>query len=173
MVVFLVSACTLKAGLRFPSRALRGEERRLVVEALELWRQWGQFPKMRQSLALMLQQDRLRAMALEPSAGSRERSAYGYSDEHGRILLNPSLCFLSLKYRGTLDMGDRVATLSTMIHEGQHHLQQASEEFAYRGEWMAIRSLRDWATSQGRAELAQELRLWEVQMPRRMADYAW
>lgn len=167
LAIFAMSMLTWREGQRFQSRSLSAAERVVVESALDLWQQWGEESTSLRRMRQLIQRDRIRAMALGVNARAEERSAFGYCDEHGRILLNPELCFLYWRSLGRLDEADRVATLATLLHEG-HHLQAGSDEaMAYAYEARCLNRLVSWSKRRSEPKLHQELRLWESQIGKR------
>ena len=167
LAIFAMSMLTWREGQRFQSRALSAAERVVVESALDLWQQWGEEATSLRRVRQLFQSNRLRALELSGNARPQERSAFGYCDEHGRILLNPELCFLYWRSLGSLNEADRVATLATLLHEG-HHLQAGSDEAAaYEYEARCLKQLIRWSKRRSVPQLVQELRLWESQIGKR------
>lgn len=134
---------TTREGLRFVSRPLHADEERVVQAALNAWDQLtdGRARKTTGRLREMAHTRKLRAMHGDSFARSRERSTFGYTDERGRMLLNPRLCFGSLSIRGSGEVyaHDLVVTLSTLVHEEEHYTRNVGEREAYRAEWQFLR----------------------------------
>ena len=130
-------------GMRFQSRELTPEEHAVVTRALDYWAQ-SKVESSRVSLMRKnLEAGKIRAMDEDSFFRARERSTFGYTDEHGRILLNPKLCFPGLRYLGELSPTrssmDEVRTLATLYHEHLHLYDRVSEEEACRKEWSFTR----------------------------------
>ena len=172
MTVLAASMLTWREGRRFGSRALVPSEERVVRAAIELLATQPGGANARSILTPMLTQHRVRAMDRFTFARAEERNAFGYTDERGRILLNPHLCFayqrtLSPRLLKGIADADLVATLATLHHEIHHLLEGASEESAYEDEWRFVHRLRGWCDTQHRPALAGELLDWEQHlMPR-------
>lgn len=169
--IFAASMMTWREGRRFASRPFRPQELRLVAQALALGERAQQDRSTLQTLADMLSHQSLRAMDLGNGARCEERSAFGYTDEFGRILINPKLCFLYLESTGQENPADLVATLATLIHESQHLLLRASEEQAYQAERASIQRFQLWAVQQGQSRWAEESSLWVSQLEVRARRY--
>lgn len=170
-LVFACSMLTLREGRRFRSRELQAEERTVVSSALDFWGSHGGDPGHVSLLRTLLHQQKIRAMDRETFARAEERNAFGYTDERGRILLNPNLCFayqrtLAPRLCGVVHEGDLVATLATLYHEMRHLLERASEAQAYEAEWRFVRTLRV-----GDPAVMRQLQSWEQQMPVRVARH--
>ena len=171
MLVLLASMLTWREGRRFASRPLADSEERVVLAAI----QWQDACSRRQ-LADMLQQGRIRAMDRFTFARAEERNAFGYTDEHGRILLNPHLCFayqrtLAPRLTPGIAGGDLVATLATLHHELNHLTEGSSEALAYEEEWRFVCRLGHRCSLNGRADLATEWLEWRQNLPSRVSRY--
>lgn len=179
MVVFVASMLTLREGLRFVSRPLDATERRIVGRALEIWASLGTEEDLRASTRLrdLLSRDLIRAMDRASFERREERITLGYTDERGRILLNPSICFgsyhtLGPALGGGIQDGDVVRTLSTLYHEDLHREHGAPEAAAYESEWRFLGRVRvHLEGSAPRTRLLVELRDWESDMPGRVEAY--
>jgi hypothetical protein len=172
MLVFSASMLTLHEGRRFVSRRLTAQEIRIVQASLALWE--GALQKQDVArLRTMLAANDLLAMDSLTFARPEERGTFGYSDEHGRILLNPNLCFANHRMAGerTAGMDDEVATMCTLYHETRHLLHGATEAVAYEDEWQFARCARRWACRRGMSGLAGDLAEWEMEMPGRIRLY--
>lgn len=101
---------------------------------------------------------------------AQERATFGYTSEHGRILLNPWVCFGQQQMSGSFEPSeaDVVATLATLYHETHHLRHGATEEVAYEAEWRLVRRGREWALGEGRQTLAAAFADWEEEMPSRI-----
>lgn len=179
MVVFVASMLTLREGLRFVSRPLDETERRIVSRSLEVWAGFGT-PEDLQAVARLrklLSRDLIRAMDRQSFARRQERITIGYTDERGRILLNPSICFgsyhtLGPALGGGIQGGDVVRTLSTLYHEDLHRETAAPEALAYQSEWRFLRRWRAHLEATApRDPLLRELCDWESDMPGRVEAY--
>ncbi|MEW6284354.1 MAG: hypothetical protein AB1758_37410, partial [Candidatus Eremiobacterota bacterium] len=114
----------------------------------------------------LLGQGKLRAMNDPTFQRPRERCTFGYTDERGRVLLNPRLCFASLTAFGREGAPcDVVVTLSTLVHEHEHVARHASEEQALEAEWRFLRR----AVGQPH-RLRAELASWEGEMDARVEE---
>jgi hypothetical protein len=120
-----------------------------------------------------MRSNRLFAMSTLSFDRVEERSTFGYTDERGRILLNPNLCFGNQRLSGSAkpDSGDVVATMCTLYHESRHLLYKATEASAYEDEWLFVRRSIVWAGRSRQPELARELTLWSEEMPCRIQLY--
>lgn len=172
MLIFVASMLTLREGRRFLSRPLTASEERVVLAALKLCAlQEGRAHPL---LLEMLRDQRIRAMDRMTFARPEERSAFGYTDERGRILLNPNLCFTSEQVlaprllHGVAD-SDLVATLATLQHELRHLVSGASETLAYEQEWRYVCRTRSWCARHQRTGLSLELLDWERHLPARVS----
>lgn len=171
MLVFGASMLTLREGRRFLSRPLTESEERVVSAALELYKQ--QEGREHPLLLSMLKSRRIRAMDKMTFARPEERSAFGYTDERKRILLNPNLCFtcqqmLSPRLSTGVADSDLVATLATLQHEVRHLVSGASELLAYEDEWRYVSRTRHWCVQNGMPGLSLELLEWERHLPARV-----
>ena len=171
MIIFSASMLTLREGRRFLSRPLTPGEERVVSAALELYRQ--QEGHEHPVLVSMLKAHRIRAMDKMTFARPEERSAFGYTDERKRILLNPNLCFtcqqmLAPRLRGEVADADLVATLATLQHEVKHLVSGASELLAYEEEWRYVCRTRHWCVQHEMPGLSLELLEWERHLPARV-----
>lgn len=171
MLVLGASMLTLREGRRFLSRPLTASEARVVASALALWSKQEGRPQ--QLLSDMLTDQRIRAMDRMTFARCEERAAFGYTDERGRILLNPNLCFTCQQLLAPrLNLGvsdtDLVATLATLQHEVRHLVSGASEEAAYEEEWRGISRTRRWCARNQMPALSLELLEWERHLPARV-----
>lgn len=171
IVIFGASMLTLREGRRFLSRPLTGSEERVVAAALELWRQ--QEGRQHPLLVDMLKEHRIRAMDKMTFARPEERSAFGYTDERKRILLNPNLCFtcqqvLAPRLCAGVADADLVATLATLQHEVRHLVSGASETLAYEDEWRYVCRTRQWCVQHQLPGLSLELLEWERHLPARV-----
>lgn len=167
------SYVTTREGLRYVSRNLHGGEERIVLAALDAWDELTdeRSADTTARLRVMLFQHRLRSIHGDSFVRSRERSTFGYTDERGRILLNPRLCFGSLIIRGggQVYAHDLVITLSTMVHEDEHFSRQAGEREAYRAEWEFLRRAVVVARSR-QLFYADALEHWESQTELRVSE---
>lgn len=162
---------TLREGRRFFSRPLTASEERVVESALGLWARLEEKPP--KLLCEMLADHRIRAMDGMTFARCEERTAFGYTDERGRILLNPNLCFtcqqvLAPRLNAGVADSDLVATLATLRHEQRHLISGASEEAAYEEEWRCITRTHRWCLEHQMPGLAQEAADWERHLPTRV-----
>ncbi len=169
MVLFAVSMATWHEGRRFVSRRLQPRETKVVSSALKLW---GEIPH---AGYLDDCRDLIRAgqvFAMHPLTFVRaqERATFGYTSEHGRILLNPWVCFGQQQMSGSLEPNeaDIVATLATLYHETHHLRHGATEEVAYEAEWRLAQRGREWALGEGRNSLSVAFADWEEEMPSRI-----
>ncbi len=169
MLLFLISLATWREGRRFVSRRLHPEEARIVGEAMTLW---GKLPGVERldDCRSVLRSGELRVMHSLTFVRAQERSTFGYTSEHGRILLNPRICFAQQKMRGGSSPAeaDVVATLATLYHEMHHLRHGATEEAAYEAEWRLTRTGREWAEEQSEVSLAQAFTEWEEEIPSRI-----
>ena len=175
MIILGASMLTFQEGRRFISRDLDPREATLVNASLTLWEN-VQEPGEQIAIRVLrkrLAEGRLRAMSSLSFSRAQERSAFGYTDERGRILLNPRLCFPNMKYLRDSDQDpdDLVSTCSTLYHEACHLLWGASEACAYEREWLFLSRLRAWAEASGNRPLAEEVSVWEKSMPSRIELY--
>ena len=173
--IFSVSMVTLYEGHRFVSRPLLPPERAVVEAALAAWNEVD--PRRAQDierLRTLLKERKIRAMDNGSFARAEERAAYGYTDERGRILLNPQLCFAYQRScpRDQVQCGDLVATTATLVHESRHLLEHANEACAYEAEWRFVQKFCRWAEQSGRPDLCEEMCAWESEMPGRVEHYA-
>ena len=171
MLVLGASMLTLREGRRFLSRPLTASEQRVVQAALELWTRLEGRPQ--PLLSSMLLEHRIRAMDKMTFARPEERAAFGYTDERGRILLNPNLCFtcqqlLAPRLNRRVADSDLVATLATLQHEVRHLVSGASEEAAYEEEWRGITRARQFCACHQMPGLSLELLEWERHLPARV-----
>lgn len=169
LVVLAASMLTWREGRRFGSRMLLSSEERVVLSAINLLATQERGPATRLLLLEMLQQRKIRAMDRFTFARAEERNAFGYTDERGRILLNPNLCFayqrtLSPRLLNGIADADLVATLATLHHEVTHLLGGASEAMAYEDEWRFVCRLRLWCEAHDQRHLGQELDDWEAHL---------
>lgn len=172
--LFALSMWTVREGHRFQSRPLEPEEVAIVEASLKLWEELCPEPQVTELLSKNLEQGLIRAMDQDSFDRAQERSTFGYTDERGRILLNPELCFAALHSLGPechqeLHLVDLVRTTTTLYHEYQHLSEQASEEVAYLREWSFIRRCR---AATGDFDLERELHEWELEMAARLGRYA-
>lgn len=169
MGVLSASMLTLREGRRFVSRRLTPGELRIVTSAMATWESC---PDAAGAAAMReaLRSGRLLAMHSLSFARVEERSTFGYTDERGRILLNPNLCFGNQRLSGKSDHGDLVATMCTLYHESRHMLYGATEASAYEDEWVFARRNQAWAAA-SQPELARELSVWGEEMPCRIQLY--
>lgn len=169
MLVLAASMLTWREGRRFGSRPLLAAEERVVLAAIDVLATQEQGPSNRRLLLEMLKQRRIRAMDRFTFARAEERNAFGYTDERGRILLNPNLCFayqrsLSPRLLNGVAEADLVATLATLHHEVTHLLGGASEAMAYEDEWRFVCRLRSWCELHDQRRLGAELGEWELHL---------
>ena len=166
------SLLTLREDMRFQSRALRPNEKRIVEQARAIWVQSG----VESEVAASLDLDNVRAMDDDSFARPQERGTYGYTDKRRRILLNPELCFTVFQILGPgrdgrVDEADLAPTLATLYHETQHLLYGVSEEEAYLREWRFVRAVqRARSNDPARARLKRELERWEDEIPGRIEE---
>ncbi len=164
---------TTREGLRYVSRSLRGDEEKVVLAALDAWDELtdDRSADTTGRLRVMVHTRRLRGIDGVAFVSSRERSTFGYTDERGRILLNPCLCFgsLTIRGRGEVYAHDLVVTLSTMVHEDEHFTHQAGEREAYLAEWQFLRRAVGVARSR-ELPYAEELAQWESHTAQRVAE---
>lgn len=171
MLILAASMLTVREGRRFLSRGLTASEERVVRAALALWE--AQEGRPQTLLSAMLADRRIRAMDKMTFARPEERSAFGYTDERGRILLNPNLCFtcqhmLAPRLNAQVADADLVATLATLQHEVRHLVSGASEEAAYEEEWRGVCRVRHWCACHQMPGLSLELLDWERHLPARV-----
>jgi len=171
MLIFTASMLTLREGRRFLSRPLSASEQRVVLAALKLDEE--QEGRAHPLLVAMLREHRIRAMDRMTFARPEERSAFGYTDERGRILLNPNLCFtcqqmLAPRLLTGVAESDLVATLATLQHEVRHLVSGASETMAYEEEWRYVCRTRSWCVQNEMPGLSLELLDWERHLPARV-----
>lgn len=173
--IFFASMLTWREGRRFAARRLTPQETRIVMQALTVWEKMpvqergGDVKLLRQ----MLLDERLLAMESSTFERPQERGTFGYTDERGRILLNPNLCFANQRMCDSPrpDGCDVVATLCTLYHETRHLIGQASESLAYEQEWLFVRRTSLWAVEKGQTGLVEELAEWDREMPTRIRLY--
>lgn len=176
VTILTASMVTLREGRRFVSRDLTEEEVRIVAAAITLWEKAAPEGERTNRLRAMLGDRRLRVMDTPSFVRAQERSTYGYTDERGRVLLNPRLCFANhdlLPEIGAapspcIQCADLVATLTTLYHETTHLFEGASEATAYEEEWLFLRRLSAYASRQRDGSLLEELGDWEKAMPSRV-----
>lgn len=169
LLLFLVSMATWREGRRFVSRRLEPKEARIVGEAMKLWSEIPGVERV-EGCRSVLHSGELRVMHALTFVRAQERATFGYTSEHGRILLNPGICFASQRMSGSEKPSDSdiVATLATLYHEMQHLRYGATEEAAYEAEWHLVRSAKEWASTQGRPSLSHAFSVWEEEMPERV-----
>lgn len=164
---------TTSEGLRYVSRALNPDEQRVLLASLEAWDELteGRARVTTGRLRVLLNSRRLRCLHGDCFTRTRERSTFGYTDERGRILVNPRLCFGSLiiRGRGEVYAHDLVVTLSTLVHEDEHYSRKASEHQAYRVEWEFLRKSVQVARSRD-LPYAEALERWEDQTSLRVEE---
>ncbi len=172
MIIFSLSMLTTWEGCRFVSRPLKSDEQKIVMAALD---HWGQFQASEdgetiEALKAMIARKHLRVMDSPCWGRAEERSTFGYTDERGRILLNPALCFSYHRSFGPgngVHIGDLVVTVATLFHESRHMLSHDPEPLAYQKEWLFVRQL---AGHSGQPKgVYDELNHWEGQMDERIA----
>ncbi|MBT9586207.1 hypothetical protein IV102_22895 [bacterium] len=173
ILVLTASMMTWREGRRFQSRALLEAEQQVVQEAIDLLGSHDKGLNSHRVLLCMMQERRIRAMDRFTFARAEERNAFGYTDERGRILLNPNLCFsyqrlLAPRLLKGVARADLVATMATLHHEVGHLLGGASEATAYAAEWQLVCYMRRWCEATDRPELASELLDWEQHLPGRV-----
>jgi hypothetical protein len=173
MIVLMASMMTWREGRRFSSRPLAEAEAQVVVAAIQLLASLEQRPGSPHILQKMMQDGRIRAMDRFTFARPQERNAFGYTDERGRILLNPHLCFayqrtLSPRLIQGVAEADLVATMATLHHELGHLLGGASEAAAYEQEWRFVGTMQRWCREHDRQAVAAELLEWEQHLPSRV-----
>lgn len=173
MMMVATAWVTTREGLRFISRSLGRDEERVVLEALRAWDELTDEASYDTTsrLRTMVYAHRVRCIHGDSFARARERCTFGYTDERGRILLNPRLCFGSLVIRGRNEVyvHDLVVTLSTMVHEDEHFSRHASEQQAYRAEWRFLKA----AVVVARAKelpYAEDLEHWESETGMRVSE---
>lgn len=161
MLIFVCSMLTWREGQKFPSRQLTARERRLVLSALAFWRVQGGNPREALRLEELLHNGSIRAL------DGRQPRTFGYTDERGRILLNPGLCFAYDEILGKEQPqpGDLVATLATLYHEFQHLTERASEAVAYEREWELVHRLLLFCPDPA---YRRQLQAWDQQLPLRV-----
>ncbi len=173
--IFLASMVTWHEGRRFVARRLTPQETRIVMQALAVWESMPVQERDGDVVLLrrMLLEGRLLAMEASTFERPEERGTFGYTDERGRILLNPNLCFANGRMCGSLkpDGCDVVATLCTLYHETRHLIGQAGESLAYEQEWLFARRTLVWADERGQTALVEDLAEWEREMPTRIRLY--
>jgi len=176
MLILTASMLTWREGRRFSSRPLTPAEAEVVRAALDLAAQDGPTRSL-QVLHQKMSQGKIRAMDAFTFARAEERNAFGYTDERGRILLNPNLCFayqrsLSPRLRQGVECADLVATLATLQHEAAHLLKGASEVDAYEEEWRCVRRHLLPPKGQLNDQLTDEWREWEKHLLPRIRQHA-
>ncbi|MBI3924151.1 MAG: hypothetical protein HY319_01295 [Armatimonadetes bacterium] len=179
LTIFTASMITWWEGMRFQSRPLDPAERLIVERSLETWSSLCPEPedlKAVQELRQLLDQEQLRSMDEKCFGRKAERITLGYTDERGRILLNPHICFSTYYALGEhrterVHTSDLVRTLTTVFHEFQHREYGASEAEAYEREWAFARRCLERAELASHRELARELRDWEADMAHRVERY--
>ena len=170
--IFVASMLTWREGRRFVSRPLLPQEARIVMAALNLWQSTTEPPAAIARLRAMASEGKLLAMSQLTFQRAEERATFGYTDERGRILINPNLCFANQRTcePDRPDTGDIVATLCTLYHESRHLLYQTGEAQAYEMEWGFVRRTTSWARVD-QPTLARELGSWEEEIPVRIRLY--
>lgn len=173
MMIFSASMLTWREGRRFVSRPLLPQEARIVLAALKLWETTPEPPEAMLRLRAMALEGKLLAMSSLTFERAEERATFGYTDECGRILVNPNLCFANQRMCGAdrPDEVDVVATLCTLYHESRHLLYQMPEAQAYEQEWVFVRRTIHWARKNQRMSLAHNLAQWDEEMPTRIRLY--
>lgn len=163
---------TQREGRRFHGRALEPTEKQMVEQSLNLWAELDPDPAVGE-LRQLLSQGRLLAMSPASFKRKQERITLGYTDEHGRVLLNPNICFAQLRTladaRPEQLKADLVKTMATLHHEYQHLTRHAGESEAYASEWRFLARCRSRCRD---AELLLELADYEAEMSERMRLYA-
>lgn len=170
--IFAASMLTWREGRRFVSRPLLPQEARIVMAALNLWQSTPDPPDGLARLRAMAAEGKLLAMSSLTFERAEERATFGYTDERGRILINPNLCFANQRMcePDRPDVTDVVATLCTLYHESRHLMYQTNEAQAYELEWGFVRRTTSWAR-QNQPTLARELTHWDEEMPMRIRLY--
>lgn len=172
MTIFTASMVTWLESFRFISRPLAPGERLIVARALDTWHRLDPGEEV-ESLRALLASGNLRAMDEASFRRKQERITLGYTDERGRILLNPDICFSSYRTLGQLSGGgvhdtDLVRTMTTLHHEYQHLRHNACESDAYEAEWRFVRRCLTRCTDPA---LTRELEYWEGDMQERVRLY--
>lgn len=162
------SMMTLGEGLKFCSRPLTPVERSIVSSALDCWSRIDPDPKAVAALRAMLRQQLLRAMDEPTFARPQERGTLGYTDEHGRILLNPRICFATWRCLGKAHPSDVVRTSSVLVHEYRHCYLNESESEACEAELAFLR--RAWLVERDPG-FAREWRQWESLVTQRVRPF--
>lgn len=173
MAIFSASMLTWREGRRFVSRPLLPQEARIVMASLNLWERTAESPPALLRLRAMAAEGKLLAMSPLTFQRAEERATFGYTDERGRILINPNLCFANQRMcePNRPDGSDMVATLCTLYHESRHLLYQTPEPQAYEQEWGFVRRTIRWARENQQLELARDLGQWDEEMPTRIRLY--
>ena len=167
--LFSLSMLTLGEGLKFTSRQLTAQERRIVVAALECWNRIEPDVQAGAAMKAMLRQQQLRAMDEPTFVRAQERATLGYTDEHGRILLNPRICFASWRCLGkAVHASDVVRTTSVLVHEYHHCDLNESEAQACLAELNFLR--KAWLVEQDPC-FAREWRSWGALVTQRVRPY--
>ena len=169
MMLFLVSMATWHEGRRFVSRKLAPKETKVVSTAMKLWSEIPEAGHLDDCRALV-SAGQVFAMHPLTFVRAQERATFGYTSEHGRILLNPWVCFGQQQMSGSFEPSDTdvVATLATLYHETHHLRHGATEEVAYEAEWRLVQTGREWAIGESRRSLAAAFADWEEEMPSRI-----
>jgi len=163
-----VSMLTLGEGLKFCSRQLTPVERDIVASALDCWSRIDPDPQAIAAMRAMLRQQRLRAMDEPTFARLQERGTLGYTDEHGRILLNPRICFATWRCLGKRHPSDVVRTTSVLVHEYHHCHLNETEAQACLAELAFLR--KAWLVERD-AGFAREWQAWEALVTQRVRPY--
>ncbi len=176
LAVSSASMWTWWEGRRFQSRPLAEDEKKIVRLALDTWSELVPEQKGTRVLSSLLAEEKIRAMDLDSFARKEERITLGYTDERGRILLNPNICFSAYTVLGPracdgVDGGDVVRTMTTLCHEFQHLSQNGPERLAYASEWSFLRRCLKQAEAAQDRVLVRELLEWEREMAERMRLY--
>lgn len=162
-----------REGLRYQSRELTEEERKIVFQALEDWESFAVEAERVHALREYVRMKKIRAMDESCFFRAKERVTFGYTDEHRRILLNPNFCFSSRVFLGPraagVSLSDRVRTMATLYHEHLHLYERLAEDEACRREWRFVRQCREQSRD---PQMKEQLQRWEQGMPERLEALA-
>lgn len=176
MLVFVASMWTWWEGRRFASRPLERAEAQIVAQALQTWQTLAPEVDGWRDLRTLLAARKVRAMDKASFGRKAERITLGYTDEWGRILLNPNICFSAYSTLGPrvcqgVQKSDLVRTMTTMHHEYHHLIRRAVESEAYAAEWNFVRVCLERSRERDDPELTAALAEWEGEMQERIRLY--
>ncbi len=162
-LIFWVSMGTWWEGMHYHSRPLTVQEYRIVTKALGTWYKLVPDSDGVSQLWKLLRAGSIRALQKGWWWRDSERITIGYTDERGRILLNPELCFSayhSLASSFEVYDCDVVRTMSTLYHEWQHRNYRVGERVALQREQEFITRCLERCSRQGYGSLEKDLREW-------------